>query len=231
MDQKWSALLAQSALFQGMSDDELKTLLECLKPKVAGFKKNEFITMAGGQFTGIGILMAGEAVVTNENAAGNRIIMALLKPGEMFGEMAAFSGNGVWPATVVAQESSTVLFLPPEKIVGGCANLCANHRTLTTNMLRLLSEKALALTRKVEYLAGKSLRGKIGHFLLEQYQNSRRTTFTIPLNRNELADFLNVTRPALSREMGRLRDEGMIEFHRSAVRIKDLKGLQRLVQT
>jgi CRP-like cAMP-binding protein len=97
-------------------------------------------------------------------------------------------------------------------------------------MLGIISEKALMLNRKVEYLAIKSMRAKISTFLLEQYKKTGKTTFMIPLNRNELADFLNVSRPSMSREMCRMKEEGIIDFHRASIRIINPDALKKSVE-
>lgn len=230
MFSKWIEQLSSCELFHSISREELANMLECLNPTTCRYKKGEYITVAGERFTGIGIVLSGNAAVTKENATGNRVIMAMLGPGEMFGEMAAFSRNRVWPATVVAHGDCTTIFLPSEKIVENCERGCAAHRLLITNMLRIISEKAIMLNRKVEYLAIRSLRGKIGAYLLEQYKKTGKTTFLLPLKRHELADFLNVSRPSLSREMGRMKAEGIIDFHRTSVKIVDLKALQKTVE-
>lgn len=226
MLQKWQEQLSRCRLFQEIPSDELISMLNCLKPKLNSFGKNDLITVAGERFGGIGIVLSGSVVVTKENLAGNRVLMDVLGPGELFGEMVAFSKHNVWPATIVAQNSCEVLFLSPEKIVSGCGNLCSGHRQLTVNMLRILSDKAWLLHRKVEYLTLGSLREKISRFLLEQYHDTGKPLFLLPLNRNELAEFLNTTRPSLSREFCRMRDEGLIEFHRSSIRIKDIEALK-----
>lgn len=230
MFKKWLKVLSECELFKGISPDELNMVFECLKPKVSSYEKNEWVTIAGEKFTGLGVVLSGEVVVAKENAAGNRVIMAVNGPGEMFGEMAAFSGDGVWPVTVVARGACTVMFLPAGKIVGNCERSCLSHRQLITNMLEIVSGKALMLHRKVEYLAIKSMRGKISAFLLEQYKRTGKATFTMPLKRNELADFLNVSRPSLSREMCRLRDEGVIDFHRESIKIKEVDTLRSMAE-
>lgn len=227
MEAKWIKILSQSPLFQGIGQDELTRMFDCLKPKVNHYPKGEYIGISGEIFLGIGVVLAGKLVVVKENAAGNRIIMTQLGPGGMAGEMAAFSERGVWPATVMAQETSTVMFLSPEKIVGECQKTCNGHQKMIQNLLKIITAKALMLNRKVEYFAIKSMRGKLSTFFLEQYKSAGQTTFMLPMNRNELADFLNVSRPSLSREMGRMRDEGMIEFHQSSIRIKDLEALKK----
>ena len=198
----------------------------CICPKITSYKKKEYVTIAENRFTGIGIVLEGEVIVTKENAAGNRVIMAKLKEGDIFGEMMAFSGYDKWAATVVASTDCTVIFLPPEKIVGNCSNICRGHKLLIQNMLSLISKKALGLNRKVEYLVIKSIRRKISVYLLEQYNKTGRFTFIVPLKRNELAEFLNVSRPSLSREIIKMKEEGIIDFYRSTFKIIDIEGLK-----
>lgn len=230
MDPIWQKSLSICPLFQGIEPEQREAMVDCMNPRFRSYKKNEVITLAGEVFEGVGVVLSGQVAVTKENVAGDRVIMVLLDSGEMFGEMAAFAGSGVWPATVVAQEECTVVFLPPEKIIGNCPRQCSSHRMLILNMLRVVSDKALMLNKKVEYLSMKSLRGKISAFLLEQAKRVERTMFMMPIDRNTMADFLNVSRPSLSREMGRMRDEGIIDFHRASVRILNLEKLKKMAE-
>lgn len=217
-------------LFENMTEEELNVLMNCLRPRVVKLRKNDIANVAGDRFEGIGVVLKGQAAVVKESMEGNRIILAVLKPGELFGEMAAFSGNGKWPATIVSQSESTIMYMPPAKILGQCESACISHRTLIMNLLRILSDKALTLSRKLEYLSIKSIRGRIARYLLEQYKKMGQTTFLLPMNRNELADFLNVSRPSLSRELCKMRDEGLLDFHRSSVQIKDMETLRSTVE-
>ncbi|MDH7479543.1 MAG: Crp/Fnr family transcriptional regulator [Syntrophomonadaceae bacterium] len=230
MQDQYLSVLAGTGLFADIGRTELEIMMNCMQPRICEFKKNDLITVAGDRFDSIGILLKGEAVVARDNAAGDRTIMNFLKPGDMFGEMVVFSRNSVWPATVIAQEACAVFFLAREKIVGECGNVCSWHQTLIQNMLRIVSERALALYKRVEYLSIRSMRGKLGTFLLEQYQKAGREDFELPMNRNELAEFLNVSRPSMSRELSRMRDEGIIDFRLSRMRIKDLKALRDLAE-
>lgn len=226
---KWINSLKKVVLFRELDKDELITMLMCIRPSAASYKKKEYITNTGEEFTGIGIIVEGKAVVTKENAAGDRIIMAKLEAGDIFGEMIAFSNHNKWPATVIAETDCTVLFLSPDKIIGNCPNMCPGHKFLIQNMLTLVSQKALGLNRKMEYLTIKSIRGKISTYLLEQYNKRREQTFMIPLKRNELAEFLNVSRPSLSREMIKMKDEGIIDFYKSSFKIIDLEALKACI--
>ncbi|NLK52296.1 MAG: Crp/Fnr family transcriptional regulator [Syntrophomonadaceae bacterium] len=230
MFQAWLKKLSDCLLFQGINVEELDLMLQCLNPKVVNYSRNELITVAGEKFTGVGVILDGEVAITKENAVGNRMLLTLLGGGDIFGEMAAFARKEVWSTTVLAQESSIIMFLPPDKIIGNCENVCVHHRQLILNLLRIISDNAFLLERKLEYLAIKSLRGKISTFLLEEYKRTGKSTFLLPLNRNELADFLNVSRPSLSREMGRMRDEGMIDFHRASMKLIDIACLRQMTQ-
>lgn len=226
MDQKFNNAIENCMLFKSMTPDELTMLLDCLKPRIRKLGKNDIANVAGDPFEGIGVVLSGQAAVVKESAAGNRIILAMLQPGDLFGEMAAFSGSARWPATVIAQTSCSIMYIPPQKILGQCEKACFGHRQLLMNMLGILSKKALTLSRKLEYLSIKSMRGRIANLLLEQYKKSGQTTFLLPMNRNELADFLNVSRPSLSREMCKMRDDGLLDFHRSSVQLKDIEALK-----
>lgn len=223
---KWTDSLLKVELFKDIEIDELDRMLMCIGPNMGSYKKKEYITIAEDKFNGIGIVAQGEVIVTKENAAGNRVIMAKLNEGDIFGEMIAFADYDRWAATVIASTDCIVIFLPPEKIIGNCSNMCIGHRRLIQNMLRIVSKKALGLNRKVEYLAIKSIRGKISTYLLEQYNKADELTFMVPLKRNELAEFLNVSRPSLSRELIKMKDEGIIDFYRSSFKIIDIKALR-----
>ncbi|HPV02307.1 MAG TPA: Crp/Fnr family transcriptional regulator [Clostridiales bacterium] len=217
-------------LFRDMSGEELSALLTCLDFRVRSFGRNDIINMAGDPFEGIGVVVDGQVAVVKENVAGERLVFDILGRGELFGEMAAFTGVRKWPATIIANSDCTVMYVPADKLVGQCSNSCIAHTRLIMNMLGILSRKALTLNRQLEYLSIKSIRGRIASFLLEQYKKHGKTTFMLTMNRNELADFLNVARPSLSREMCRMRDEGMIDFHRSSVRIRDVEALRAAAQ-
>lgn len=230
MQEQWLTVLQNCVLFEGISSQELKTMLTCLVRDVAHYTKDDIICLAGDPFDGLGVVVEGEVMITRENLAGDRLVMNQLGPGEIFGELAAFGPQETWPATVTAQGDVTVLFIPPEKIVGSCERACPSHRMLVTNMLKLVSKRALGLRRQVEYLSMKTLRGKISAYLLYQYQQTGRKVFILPLKRDELADYLNVARPSLSRGLARMRDEGLIDFHRSSVQIKDLEALRKGIQ-
>lgn len=220
------SLIQNVELFKNISKEEFGDLLSCLAPKYYSYSKGENITLEGEKYKGIGIILSGEVMVTKENAAGNRMILNKFKKDKIFGEMIAFSNIKEWPATVIAVEDSSIMYIEPEKIITTCDKVCNSHNTLILNMLRIISKRALMLNRKVEYLTIKSMREKISTYLIEQYNKSGKTTFMIPLNRNELADFLNVSRPSMSREISKMKEEGIIDYYKSSFKILDIELLK-----
>lgn len=230
MYQEWIDCLQGSPLFRNIEIESLDIMLDCLKPKIRECKQREIVVAYGEPFYGIGIIASGSVALTREMYSGNRIIMGILNKGDIFGEMVAFTDHRIWPMTVIAQEDSLLLFLPPDKIAGPCSNICASHNTLIINMLRILSERASMLDRKIEYMSANNIRGKISSYLLDMYRQSRSDTLTLPMKRHELADYLSIPRPSLSREMSSMRDEGIIDFDRALITIKDVLALEESIQ-
>ena len=223
---EWIRVLTSSPLFRSVSPEALNTMLECLKPKIQRCKQREIVAVYGQPFHGIGIVASGRVALTRETYSGNRIMLDILNAGEIFGEMVAFSDSKVWPATVIAQEDSCLLFLPPDKILGNCANVCTSHTTLIMNMLNIISNRALMLNKKIEHLSARSIRSKISRYLLDMCRQTGETAFAIPMKRHELADYLGMPRPSLSREMGLMRNAGIIEFEGSSIKIKQIITLE-----
>jgi len=229
MYQEWIKTLNSCILFDGIGNKSLGIMLDCLKPRISRCKQREIIVAYGQSFQGIGVIARGKVALTKETYSGNRIIMGILDAGEIFGETVAFSNSKVWPVTVLAQEDGILLFLPPHKIVGTCSNICASHSTLIMNMLKILSNRAFMLDKKIEHISAKNIRGKIGGYLLDLYHQQNNTSLTLPMKRHELADYLNIARPSLSREMASMRDAGIIEFDGSIINIKNIFALERSI--
>ncbi|MHB8279107.1 MAG: Crp/Fnr family transcriptional regulator [Candidatus Humimicrobiaceae bacterium] len=228
MFEKYYTAVSKSLLFNNLDLKALPSMLKCLDPKLKSYKKNDYIFISGDSFTGIGIILEGTAAVLNEKINGDRVIITTLKQGDVFGEMIAFSGLNKWLNTIKAFEKCKVLMLPKARIVGECSKVCPWHRALIENFLKLLSEKALMLNSKVEYLAIKGIREKVSTYLYEQYKNTGSSNIVLNFNRNELADFLNVSRPSMSRELCKMRDECIIDFHLKSFKILNLKALKSM---
>lgn len=227
---EWIETLKSALLFRGIGAEALEIMLGCLKPIIRRYRQREIIVTYGQPFQGIGIIAGGKVALTKETVSGNRIIIGMLDAGDIFGEAVAFADSKIWPMTVIAQEDCVLLFMPPDKITGTCSNICASHSTLIMNMLRILSNKASMMDRKIEHMSAKGIRGRISSYLMENYRRSGKDAFTLPMKRHELADYLNIPRPSLSREMGLMRDDAIIGFKGPRVVIKDILKLEDSIQ-
>lgn len=225
MYKKWVDLISKISLFENIKKDELAMMLDCLNPRVASYRPQECITIEGKEFSGIGVLLEGEAIVAKEGFDGDRRIISSLEAGDIFGEITSFAGNKSL-ATVETTTGSKVLLLPSYKIAETCPKVCVGHRTLIKNMLEIVSKKVIILNKKVEILSLKSIREKVSNYLLEQYNHNNNLEFEIPFKRCELAEYLNTSRPSLSRELIKMKDEGIIDFYLNSFKILNLEALK-----
>ena len=208
------AALSQCTLFTGIDESRLPSLLDCLKAVTRKYGKDDFIFSAGGKASAIGIVLSGAVRILQEDFWGNRAILAHMGPGEIFGEAFACAGHGTLSVSVAASETSEIMTLAYPGIVTPCQSACEFHTMLVMNMMRTLAGKNIQLTRKLEHLSRRTIRQKLLSFLSAQAALARKSTVEIPFNKKELAEYLCVDRSALSRELGAMRDEGLIRYDR-----------------
>lgn len=223
---KHISTLLEVPLFDEIDAIQLSSMLSCFRSKVKAYHKEGLIAIEGEPYTGIGVILSGSVIVSKNNEQGERVVIAKFGQGQMFGEMIAFSQKDRWPATVSAIEETEIISVDPSLIVNTCGKMCDSHRQLIMNMLTIVSNKALILNKKVEYLSKKSMRGKIAKYIVEQKKGKPTNNFDVDMNRNELADFLNVSRPSMSRELGRMKEEGLIDFHKQTFKVLNVMALK-----
>lgn len=209
------SLLLQTALFEGFSEQDLAGVLGCLPARRRRFAKNAVILLAGEPATDVGIVLSGDIRVLQEDLLGNRSILAEFGPGHLFAEAFACARVGSIPVTVTAASDCEVLFLGYRQIVTTCSSACGFHTRLIANMMAILAQKNLLLSEKLAVMSRRSTREKLLAYLSGQATRAGSREFSIPFNRQELADYLCVDRSAMSAELGRLRGEGVLDFSRS----------------
>ena len=202
-----------SPLFSGMEKNELDALLECLGALSLRFERDDFILRAGQPALWVGLVAEGSVRVVREDFFGSRTILAHIGPSELFGEAFAWAGSPPMPVSVVAAEPCAVLLLDCRRMVSTCREACTFHTRLVSNMLGILAGKNILLTRKMEHLSQKTTREKLLSYLVSLAGPDGRVT--LPFTRQELAEYLCVDRSALSRELGRMREDGVLEFERN----------------
>ena len=216
------AVLSRCPLFDGLEGAELEGLLDCLSARAARRAAGGFFLMAGQQARWAGVLLTGRAQVIREDFSGSRTLVAPIEPGELFAEAFACASGGGQTLTVSvrAAADSTALLLDLSRAALPCERGCPRHARLTANLLAVMADKNLLLSRRVGHLSRRSTREKVLSYLSEQAVLRGADTFTIPFDRQELADYLCVERSALSAVLSALRREGALDFHRSTFTLR-----------
>ncbi len=216
-------LLQTSALFEGISEDEILQLLVCLNANIRVFGRGETVLRLGEDLEHIGLVLNGRVLVFRDGLLGERTLIAQVSKGGLFAEALAFARIRELPVSVEALEKSEILFLKSAKLLATCHSNCVFHRTLVSNMMSILAQKSLLLSSKIRHISKRTTREKLLSYLYEQASASQSTQFIIPFNRQELADYLCVDRSAMSNELSKLQQEGILSFHKSAFKLMEYK--------
>lgn len=219
-------VLSKCPLFNSIKEVDYKTLFPCINCHIKSFSNNEYVFFAGDQINYIGIVLSGSIEILKENAAGSRHIMDFLGPSNIFAEGIVCTAERIAPVTIRVKEDSKILFIPYERIVKSCSNSCAFHFQLIKNMMMLLGEKNFNLNHKIELLMLKGMREKLATYLLNETQMQNSLTFQIIPNRNELAEYLNVSRTSMCRELTRMKDLGILDYYQNSFKILSLDALK-----
>ncbi len=213
-------VLKKCALFEHIAEAEISGLLKCLSAKEKKYKKNDFIFSEEDTPTYVGIILSGSVCIVKEDFWGNRAILTKLGVGDLFGEAFSCAGVKKLPVSVIASDDAEVLLVDYKKIITTCSTACVFHTRLISNMIKILANKNIMMTQKIQHIVKRTTREKLLSFLSEQALKSKSNTFTIQFNRQELADYLSVDRSAMSNELCKMRDEGILNFNKNNFELK-----------
>ena len=225
MEQYYPVLL-KCSLLKNIKQNEYHSLLQCINYHTKKFQTNEYVFMAGDNINYVGIVLSGSLEISKENLAGSRHIIDFLVASNVFAEGIVCTSERISPVTVRAKEDSTILFIPFERLIKSCGNSCSFHIQLIQNMMMLLGEKNFILNRKIELLNLKGMREKLATYLLYEVQKQDGLTFQIIPNRNELAEYLNISRTSMCRELARMKELGIIDYYLNTFKILSLEALK-----
>ena len=200
-------------LFENVRNNEVLELLKCIGIKTKTFKKDAIIVKQTGKIDFLGVILSGNATISKTDSMGNITIVEELKMNDIFGHNIVCCGIDRSPVDIIAKNECEVLFLPFEKVVTPCNKLCPYHLQLIKNVMKMISKRNSLLNDKIDIIGQKTTRDKI-LALLDTYRTEEKV-FSIPYSREEMAKFLHVDRSAMSRELCRMRDEGILRFHKN----------------
>lgn len=204
--------LTRLPLFQGAGQEQLHVLLPALDARTRDYARGETILQAGERTRHLGVVLSGGVTLENHDAWGGRSILGHVAPGQIFAETYACLPQQPMLVSAVAAQDTRVLFLDVDRLLEGT---CSHRDILLCNLLTLTAGKNLALSRRSFHTSAKTIRGRLLSYLSDQAVLQGSASFTIPFDRQQLADYLGVDRSALSHELGKLRREGLVSARKN----------------
>lgn len=204
-------------LFENIENEKILELLKCTGIKTKTYKKGAYILKTGSKIDFLGVILDGNTQITKNNYPDKENIIESLKVNDIFGHNIVCLGINKSPVNIIAKTNCEILFLPFEKVITPCGRLCNYHLQLIKNIMKMISKRNSLLNTKLDIIGQKTTREKI-LALLQEYK-SENEIFEIPYSREEMAKFLCVDRSAMSRELCKMRDEGILIFHKNRFKL------------
>lgn len=219
---KYLEVLKKCPLFFGIEEENLTSMLGCIKGQIMNYEKGQYIFSEGNTPNGIGIVLDGKVQIIRLDYYGNRSIVAEIEKAQLFGESFACAQVERLPVSAVATENTCVMLMDVFRVVNHCSCACDFHNRLIRNLLKAVSNKNLTLNKKIEVISKRTTREKLLTYLLLQAKEKGSNSFDIPYDRQGLADYLEVDRSGLSAEIGKLRKEGILDSKNKHFVLKEI---------
>lgn len=217
--------LMKNSLFKGLKEEEIREIVNVINYSLKKYKKNEIIAQEEDDCDSLGLIIEGKIVIERLYPSGKEIIMKSLKGGDVFGEALIFSEFNKYPATVLSRENSSILYLTKSEII----KLFSFNPMFMENFMGLLSEKVIILNNKIKSLSLKTVKQKVVDYILQECISQKTNTIKLKGSKEDLALYIGIPRPSLSRELIKLRDEGLIEFDRHNINVLDMENIEEIL--
>lgn len=202
-------------LFNGIDKDKLPQLLECINARTVKYKKDEIIIEEGNHTTEFGVVLSGGAQSIKWDMSGRVIILTFIEEGSLIGVMVAARECHISPVSVQATTDTEIMLIPFKNILSQCKRGCIGHEQLLRNYINIVAEKGIELHERIDCLLEPTVRDKILKFLRKTAKEKGQTTFTIQMDRNQMAQYLNIDRTALSRELSKMQKDHLITYNKN----------------
>ena len=215
------AFLAGTALFRGIQPEEIGRMLEHLGASERSYRRGEAVFLAGEAASQMGLVLSGSVNIELDDLWGNKQIFGHVTPGQVFGETYACVPGEPMLVSAVADEPAAVLFLDMQRLLAGCPSLWESHSRLIRNLVGIFAQKNLTLSQRMMHTSSKSIRGRLLSYLSMEAERQGGRRFEIPYNRQQLADYLSLDRSALSRELGNMKRDGLLDYRKNYFVLKE----------
>ena len=210
----------QTPLFDGIEPEDRMAMLSCTGYHVGTYSKGDIVVFENENIRHIGVVLSGAVDMIKEDIWGNKTMLVRIHSREVFGETFACGTDHLSVVTFAVSEAAKILFIPFDRVMHSCSMSCTFHHRLIENMVRIIADKNHNLLRKVEVVSKRTIREKLLAYLSIQAQTQTSRYLEIPLGRVELAEYLCVDRSALTRELAKMKEEGLIDYDKNSFRLK-----------
>lgn len=221
--QKYYNQIKNSPVFWGMNEEELKALLECFNARLKSYDDGDMIIRQGDMITNIYLILEGVVNIEKDSYWGRRIIVTKLGINDNIALAFVASRDVTSRIDAVAVGKTRLLLLSYEKCTSMCKNACTKHKLLINNLFEILSKENIELLQKIENISQKSIREKLLTYFSNEARKNKSNIFEISFNRQDLADYLNIDRSAMSFELSKMQKEGLIKFEKNKFMLKNIK--------
>ena len=212
-----NGLNSGSSLFYNITQEDLDQIYHCLRGRKKSFESGETITSFGKDDPTIGIMASGVARLERVNYFGECSLLDRMEKNDIFGESIVYADYEDSEISAVCEKNCEVIFVDHDRLIHPCEKACDCHMTMMENLLQIMANKSVRLSRRVEVLSNKSIRNKLMAFFALQAKDHQSDTFELPFSVSALADFICVDRSAMMREISKMKKEGIIRTDRRKI--------------
>ena len=215
LSDKYLDVIKKSSLFAGIGSNDIEFIYNTLKCKIKSYKSEETIYSYGDKVTAVYLILEGDIIFIREDIWGNSDILTKIEKGQSFGMVYAFSSQKKSDMKAVTSKGCTLLIIPTDNIYKPFSEKHALRERLIKNVIKTLCDKSIFLTEKLTHISQRKLRDKIIAYLSYESIRNNSSSFYIPYSRQQLAEYLCVDRSALSNELSKMQNEGIILFYKN----------------
>lgn len=220
--EKYLDNLSKTILFKDVDKFKINILLESVSYNIINYEKNHLIAIEGDDCSKLGIILSGNIEIHKPFPSGKIVTINNFQAGNVFGEALVFSGSHTYPATIISSTNSEIMYIDKTHII----NLMKSDETILNNFVSVLSNRILMLNDRITNLTYDTLRKKIANIILTEYKKQNTAYLVLPFCRKKMAELLNIPRPSLSRELMKMKDDGIIDYHKNKLKIINLDLLE-----
>lgn len=223
--EQWMPAFFRCPIFKNLSEQEIRESLCGISYTTEEFKKGDVIYREEETSQRIGIILRGRLEMRKYLPTGNVLSLFHRGCGEVIGGSIVFSSEPRYPCDVIAKEKSLLLWIGRSTLL----EMLLKNETVARNILRISADRILQLEKRVELFSFFSIQKKIAFSLLHDFSMDQRQTVSVPFSKTTWAEYLNVSRTSLSRELKILCTQGVIEMRENKISILQRDMLESLL--